>query len=170
WTVNAPPVDGNTPPTTTSGSSTSTSTTTTQATTTTTNAQPTTTTTPHTTTTTTTSAPRTTTITMPTMPTLTNPWGACPAGQLGIIIGCRKNRRALDLETLLPQVANFPGYVPPTDRTVTNMIRVPSQVPASYLQMNGIDATVALNTYLQTAIMTCKLNLLPGFKPLAPLN
>jgi hypothetical protein len=163
WTVNAPPVDGNTPPTTTSTASATAS----QQTT-----VPTTTVAP--TTIPTTAAPPTTIHTTTTTHTATTiapaPTSSCPSGIFGMLFGCRKSRRALDLTSLIPQIPNFPGYVAPTDRKVTNMIRVPSQVPASYLQMNGIDATVALNTYLQTAIMTCKLNLLPGFKPLAPLN
>ncbi|KXN72575.1 Di-copper centre-containing protein [Conidiobolus coronatus NRRL 28638] len=162
WTVNAPPVDGNTPPTTTSTAPTTTA------------AQPTTIATtsaaPPTTIQTTTAAPTTTisTTTAPS-PTPTNPFGSCPAGMLGIIIGCRTSRRALDLSTLIPEIPKFPGYVSPTDRTTVSKIRVPDQVPASYLQMNGIDPSVALTTYLQSAIIACKLNLIPGFKPLVSL-
>jgi hypothetical protein len=88
---------------------------------------------------------------------------------LGIIIGCRTSRRALDLSALIPEIPNFPGYVSPTDRATVSKIRVPDQVPVSYLQMNGIDPSVALTTYLQSAIIACKLNLIPGFKPLASL-
>jgi hypothetical protein len=159
WTVNAPPVDGGSPPTTTSGIPTSTATT---IATTTTTARPATTTTTVRTTTTTRGA---TTV----APTTTNPFSSCPTGQLGVIIGCRNARRALDLKTLIPQVSSFPGYVGPDDRTATSKVRVPAQVPASYLQMNEIDATVALNAYLESAIIACKLNLIPGFKPLASL-
>jgi hypothetical protein len=81
-----------------------------------------------------------------------------------------KSRRALDVARLAPQVSNFPGFVGPNDRTASNKIRVPDQVPTSYLQMNNISPAVALENYLQSAIIACKLNLLPNFTPLANLE
>jgi hypothetical protein len=36
--------------------------------------------------------------------------------------------------------------------------------------MNGIDVATAMNDYLESAIIACKLNLLPNFRPLARLD
>jgi hypothetical protein len=151
WTVNAPSVDPNTPPTTTT-------TTTTRTTTATTTNRP---------ATTITTTSRTTTTNA--NPTPTNSFGTCPPGNLGIIIGCRNARRALAVSSLVPQIPQFPGYVSPDDRTTASKIRVPAQVPASFLQMNNLDPATALEDFLQSAIIACKLNLLPNFKPLAEL-
>ncbi|KXN70488.1 Di-copper centre-containing protein [Conidiobolus coronatus NRRL 28638] len=167
WTVNAPPVDPTTTPTTT-GPATTTTTTTVPATTTTSNptttAATTTTTVPVTTTTRTTTTTGTTTTIAPT------PTPTCPAGILGIIMGCRRSRRALDVASLLGQVDKFPGFVSSLDRTITGKIRVPSQVPESFLRMNGLDVATAMNDYLESAIIACKLNLIPNFRPLAELK
>ncbi|KXN72579.1 Di-copper centre-containing protein [Conidiobolus coronatus NRRL 28638] len=94
---------------------------------------------------------------------------SCPTGNADETMGCRKSRRALDVARLAPQVSRFPGFVGPDDRTTSNKIRVPDQVPDSYLQMNNISPAVALENYLQSAIIACKLNLLPNYKPLVNL-
>ncbi|KXN72573.1 Di-copper centre-containing protein [Conidiobolus coronatus NRRL 28638] len=191
WTVNAPTVDPNTPPTSTSSSTlsstitsqTPSSTSASQASSSTasisnnpvatsTNDATTKITTKTTIKTTTKATTKGTTISHGTpkaQPTLTNPWGFCPVGKFGMMIGCRKSRRASDLASLAPQVASFPGYVSPTDRTTASKIRVPAQVPSSYLEMNGISADTARRCYLQSAIIACKINLLPDYKPIASL-
>ncbi|KXN72578.1 Di-copper centre-containing protein, partial [Conidiobolus coronatus NRRL 28638] len=78
---------------------------------------------------------------------------SCPKGELGLMLGCRKSRRALDLHSLLPRIIHFQGFVSPNDRATRNKIRVPARVPEFYIKNNHINPVKALENYLKAAIV-----------------
>ncbi|KXN72572.1 Di-copper centre-containing protein [Conidiobolus coronatus NRRL 28638] len=87
-------------------------------------------------------------------------------GGSGGVARCPVKLNSHNANNLASQVHTFPGYVSPTNRTRTNKIKVPAQVPSSFLEMNGINATVANTYYVKSAIITCKINLIPGYTPI----
>jgi hypothetical protein len=95
------------------------------------------------------------------------PSGGSIYGNPGGVSRCPIKLSTFNVNNLATQVHTFPGYISPTNRATTSKIRVPAQVPSSFLQMNGINATVANTYYVKSAIITCKINLIPGYTPIA---
>ncbi|KXN70486.1 Di-copper centre-containing protein [Conidiobolus coronatus NRRL 28638] len=90
---------------------------------------------------------------------------------LGLGIGCKRRRQledlieSIDLFKLILDIVNWPGYLNPLDRSKTHKIRVPFKIPEAYLKMMNIPVKLARKAELKSSIVSCKLNLIPGYDP-----